>query len=127
MAKKVTKKGRTSETKASKSPELEDDKLYLTSDELHLLELGSVEEKSRKLRRQIDNQQSQILQLEIELRQEKLRTLSHQIRETDRKNDSARAMHKEKVTAMREKYGIGPDDMFGHDPISGEIIIDRKE
>jgi TolA-binding protein len=123
----ATKKGRSSKDKSVDLPELEDDKLYLSADEMHLLEVGDLEAKLRRANKRIKEQQGQMLQLQIELLQEKLKVNSHSQLEHVRNDKELLSQHKSKIDAIREKYGVGPNDVWGHDPISGEIVIDRKE
>ena len=113
----------------SKSDDIvaEDTKLYLTEGELRLLEVGDLEAKLRMREKQLKERDMRILQLGIELQQEKLNTLNYSRLELDRLHKDKLKEHKNKVDQLREKYGVGPEDSWGHDPISGEIIIDRKE
>lgn len=93
---------------------------YLGGREMFELELNSERELSRKLKERELQYQERILMLELEARQERLKTLAFRKADLKRRNDEERSRHKSYVSELKEKYEITTEG-FGYDPISGKL------
>lgn len=95
-------------------------KQYLTTDELHMLALGDAQGQLRKAQDALERKQLEVLKLQQELATERYFAAKQ-------RRDADQAAHRTKLAELRNKYNIGESDRWGHDPISGELIIDRSE
>lgn len=118
---------RDDESKTFNSPEIESDKVYLTEAEMRVLEVGDRDSKIRKLERRLLERQGQIVQLEIELRQEKLKNMGYKLMDLDRVDSDKSNSHKTRTDEIKSRYDIEEDARWGYDPESGEIVVQRKE
>jgi len=106
--------------------EINNGKQYLSEEELRILEVGDLEAKVRRLEKKLLEKDSRLLQLDIELKQERLKNMSFRLLESDRVHKDKLTQHKLKVDSIKERYGIPEECRWGHDPISGEIVVDKK-
>lgn len=118
------------EVSVPKAIEVSDGPQYLTQEEMHRFEIANLKLQLRKeqkkhlaVKRKDIHTTIEMLQEKINVQEKVSKLLDHDmVRLQQVTNEEVRA-HREWFSSLKEKYGIDPDASFGHDPVSGEIVI----
>ena len=97
----------------------EDEKKYLSSDELHKFELYHEREKIRKMEKKSLEQEIRINALMIDVKRKEIEIQQKNITLMGHRHDNERVKHKRFYNDLLEKYNL--TEGFGFDPESGEI------
>jgi len=100
---------------------MNEDKLFLSNDELRLIEQSESKTIIASLNAEILKLRQQIIQLKAKNYEVISQLKKYEI---DQKSDDVnklKASHKKLMDSLKSKYGI-TSDRWGYDPISGELI-----
>jgi len=99
---------------------------FLTSDEMHQLDLGNLNATIIKL--ELDNKKKDIkyLNLEAEVIKLKIALESSALLDLQKKQVDQKKKHKVFVDALKKNYDIMESDTWGFNPTTGELMLTKK-
>lgn len=121
MAKKKTKEEIAVKKSLLAADEAE--KQYLTKEELDKFDIATTQRQLRKEQQKNLENQRRHLRTQMELLECKLLLLDHELLELSGKMKDEVEKHRKWFEALKEKYNVPQDSGFGHDPVTGEIVI----